>query len=139
MNRCRLAVVCTRHCEAYTKRLKLVEFQSQRQTFPCFPCMVLPLSLNATERRTGLSESLMVVVLEVILLECMEVYALFPLEAHACNLRSLCKQWNNTVQCLVLDKSSLLVAHEICHLAIGNLCVLRQINDTTGTASLCCL
>jgi hypothetical protein len=83
MHRCRLAVVHTRHWEPYARRLKLVEFLSPRQTIPCFPGMVLLLSLNA-ERRTGRSELLFAVVLEVMLLECREAYALFPLEAHVC-------------------------------------------------------
>ncbi len=135
---CRLAVVHTHHWEAYARLLKLVEFRSPRQTIPFFPGMLLLLSLNAAERRTGLSGLLMADVLEVTLLEYREAYAQYPLEAHACNLKSFCKQWNNTVQCLALDKSSLQVAHEICHQAIGNLGVLRQFNDTTGTTRFCC-
>ncbi len=81
---------------------------------------------------------------EIVLLECEEAYTRFFLEAHACNLNFLSKRWrgsspgNDMVQCLVLDKSSLRVAHEVCNLSIGKLGVLRQINDTTGTARFCC-
>jgi hypothetical protein len=56
MHRCCLAVVHTSHWEAYARLRKLVEFRSPRQTVPWFPGMVLLLSLNATERRTGRSE-----------------------------------------------------------------------------------
>jgi uncharacterized membrane protein YgcG len=140
MHRCWLTVVHTRHWEAYASRLKLVEFRSPRQTIAFCPGMILLLSMNAYERRTGRSELLMANVLEILLLECKEAYARFPLESHACNLNSLCKRWrgNGMVQCLVLDKSSLRIAHEICHLAVGNLGVLRQINGTTGMARFCC-
>ena len=99
--------------------------------------MILLLSMNASERRTGRTELLTAIVLEILLLECKEAYARFPLEAHTCDLKSLSKRWG-IVQCLVLDKSSLRIAHDICHLAIGSLGVLRQINGTTGMALFCC-
>jgi hypothetical protein len=140
MHRCRLAVVRTRYWEAYRDRLKLVEFRSPRQTIPFFTGMILLFSLNAAERRKERNELLMAVVRGIHVLSCKEAYACFPVEAHACNLESLCKRWrgNNAVQCFVLDKNSLRVASEIRNLAAGNLGLLRQINDRAGTARFCC-
>ena len=83
---------------------------------------------------------LMAVVRGVYVLSSTDAYARFPVEAHACDLKTLCKRWrcNGTVQCLVLDKSSLRVASEVRNLAAGNLGLLRQINDRAGTARFCC-
>jgi hypothetical protein len=140
MDRCRLAVVRTRYWKAYRDRLKLVEFRSPRQTIPFFTGMILLFSLNAAERRKERNELLMAVVRGIHVLSCKEACACFPVEAHACNLESLCKRWrgNNAVQCFVLDKNSLRVASEIRNLAAGNLGLLRQINDRAGTARFCC-
>jgi hypothetical protein len=139
MVRCRL-VVHTRHWEAYRDLLKLVEFRSPRHPISFSPGMILLLSLNAYERRKGRTELLMTVVRGIYVLSCTEAYACFPIEAHACDLETLCKRWrcNGTVQCPVLDKNSLLVASEVRNLAAGNLGLLRQINDRTGTARFCC-
>jgi hypothetical protein len=59
-------------------------------------------------------------------LSCSEVLARFCVEAHACDLETLCKRWrcNNTVQCLVLDNNRVLVANEVRNLAAGNLGLL---------------
>ena len=85
--------------------------------------MILLFSLNAYERRKGRTELLMAIVLGVYVLGCTEAYARFPVEAHACDLESLCKRWrcNSAVQCLALDKNSLRVASEVSNLAAGNL------------------
>ena len=89
MVRCRLAVVHTRYWEAYRDRLKLVEFRSPRHPIPFFPGMILLFSLNACERRKGRTELLMAVVRGVYVLSCTEAYARFPVEAHACALKTL--------------------------------------------------
>ncbi len=84
---------------------------------------------------------LMAVVRGFCVLSCAEAYDRFPVEANACDLETLCKRWrrgNGTVQCLVLDKNSLRVASKVCNLEAGNLGLLRQINDRTGTARFCC-
>ena len=82
----------------------------------------------------------MAIVRGIYVLGCTEAYAHFPVEAHACDLETLCKRWrcNSTAQCLVLDKNSLRVASEVSNLAAGNLGLLRQINDRAGTARFCC-
>jgi hypothetical protein len=101
--------------------------------------MILLFSLNAAEGRRGITELVMAVVIEGVLLNFEEARACFPIETEACFLEWLCKAFSgvNEVQCLVLEKSSVMVAHEICNLSVGNLGVLRQINDTTGTVRFC--
>ena len=139
MHLCRIAVVHKRFWKAYRDRLKLVEFRSPYQLIRFFYGMILLLSMNAAERRRGRTELVMAVVDEIVLLSCEEACARFPVEAKACHLESLCKAWsgNNMVQCLVLNKTSMRVAHEICNLSVGNLGMLRQINDRACTARFC--
>ena len=138
MNLCRITVVHTRFWKSIHNLLKLVEFRSPRQKIPFVHGMVLLFSLNAAERRKGQTELLMAVVPEILLLNSAEAYARFPIEANECNLNSLCEEWKcSTVQCLVLDRCTVRVAHEIVNLAEGNLGVLRQMNDTTGRARFC--
>ena len=41
------------------------------------------------------------------------------------------------MQCIVLDPKSIRVAHELVHLSVGNLGILRQIRDSDGAARFC--
>ena len=76
--------------------------------------------------------------LEIVTLTISKAYARFKCEAHACNLRLLCTGWaTSTVQCIVLDPKSIRVAHELVHLSVGNLGILRQIRDSDGAARFC--
>ena len=131
-------MIHTHFWEAIEARLKLVEFRSPRQVIPFFPGMHLLFSLIASERRKGRNELLAAHVLEIVTLSRAEAYARFPREAEACNLTWLCNKWGcTTVQCLVLDANSIAVAGYIVHLSVGNQGILRQINDTDGTARFC--
>ena len=76
--------------------------------------------------------------LEIVTLTISKAYARFTCEAHACNLEKLCTGWaSSTVQCIVLDPKSIRVSHELVHLSVGNLGVLRQIRDSDGAARFC--
>jgi len=131
-------VIHTHFWEAIEALLKLVEFRSPRQSIPFFPGLRLLFSLNAAERRTGRHELLAADVLEIVSLSRARAYTRFPREAEACNLTGLCNKWGcTTVQCLVLDANSIAVARDIVHLSLGNQGILRQINDTDGTARFC--
>ena len=70
------------------------------------------------------------------MLTCAQAYARFPREARDCNLKSLCMA-THTVQCIVLDPNSVELAHDLVHLAIGNLGVVRQIRDSDRAARFC--
>jgi hypothetical protein len=117
---------------------KLVEFRSPRQKIAFVRGMRLLFSLNAAERRRRRTELLEAAVLEIVTLAVSKAYARFKCEAHACNLRLLCTGWaTSTVQCIVLDPKSIRVAHELVHLSVGNLGILRQIRDSDGAARFC--
>jgi hypothetical protein len=95
-------------------------------------------SLNAAERRRGKTELLEAAVLEIVTLTISKAYARFKCGAHACNLCLLCTRWATiTVQCIELDPKSIRVAHELVHLSVGNLGILRQIRDSDGAARFC--
>ena len=133
-----ITVVRKRFWEAIQAIRKLVEFRSPRQRIAFVPGMYLLFSQNAAERKRGGTELLEGAVLEIVTLTISQAYARFKCEAHTCNLRLLCSGWaSSTVQCIVLDPPSIRVAHELVHLSVGNLGILRQIRDSDGAARFC--
>jgi hypothetical protein len=133
-----LTVVRTRFWEAIRALRKLVEFRSPRHRITFVEGMCLLFSLPAAERRSGRTALLAARVLEIVILTRAEAYARFPREAGDCNLRSLCQGWGtDRVQCFVLDPCRIEVGHDLVHLAVGNLGILRQIRDSDGCARFC--
>ena len=138
MSICRLTVVHTCFWEAILAMEKLVDFRSPRQLIQFFAGLCLLFSLNATERKNGRTDLIGAVVLEIVTLSCDEAYARFSRETQACDLKSRCAKWGSkTVQCLVLDPSSIGVAHDIQHLSVGNHGLVRQIDETNRIARFC--
>ncbi len=135
---CLLTVVRTLFWEAIQALHKLVEFRSPRHRITFVEGMCLLFSLPAAERLSGKTALLAARVLEIVILIRAEAYGRFPREGGDCNLRSLCQGWGtDRVQCFVLDPHRIEVAHDLVHLAVGNLGILRQIRDSDGCARFC--
>jgi hypothetical protein len=77
-------------------------------------------------------------VLDIVELSEKEAYARFPVEADACDLKTLIAEWNGTsVQCIVLDKLSIRLVTDLVHLAKGGLGCVHQFACESGEPHFC--
>jgi hypothetical protein len=117
---------------------KCVEFRSPRQPVVFQRGMFFLFARGAESRRNGRSELLFAAVSAIVCLTAQEAYTRFNWAAKACNLNDLMTAWrSSTVQCIVLVKESIRLAHEYIHLAKGCLSIVRQFAVSTGMPHFC--
>ena len=131
----RLLVLHEVHWDAFEREFKLVEFRSGSRR-NIVAGMILLLSRCLALRRKGKTGLLLAEVADVSILSVHGACAQFPLEADACNLRSLSASWRSKlVTCIVVQKVR--PAPEFVFLAQGNQGFLHQFSRKRGTPQFC--
>lgn len=134
----RLVVVHEKYWLAILHQDKLIEFRSSKQPILLEAGQCLLFARAMRHRRNGKDALVFARVLKAEPLDVDHARETYPRESDDCKLAGLAAKWGVTsVRCIVLDKDSIRIAHEIANLSKGCEGIVHQFALKTGVPHFC--